>query len=479
MDPFGEANNYECVDEANPDGDTTYVYAEAEGSYTLHYDVYNMEDHTTETGTIAQVAVYAVCKKTLETDPYVPYPILKTGGSIYSSISPEDSITSASYVTFVSYWRTNPKTDIPWTWDDIDSLGIGIMCAEDSSCTGDFRCTQVYAKVFVEKDWTLDDFDNFQIGVTTTSWDKDVSDIAYFVPNGNGVYTETSKNNAIYDYYELIDDPVGDPDDRATYVYNYSYPTMSYWWERTSVTFPNHTSETGIIKYVGVITREQGYNNVSKSNVFHRIGGVDYYHPFGNIFQSNNWSYREKYWTENPATSSAWTWADIDGLESGVSIGTYSTFQAKCTQLYLKVGYDTEDLTQDVRATQLYANVNCYVDREAELINPSSIESDHANQIKIWNHWSGNRTVFSLSRQHKTLTLSGLLYDYSGYDASNEIATIMDMGKNGSTVTLSGFTCSPWENKQYKIRSFGYKLKNQKPELYEYALELEDVDKTT
>jgi len=61
LTPEGDAKNCECVDDLrlNPDEDSTYVYSSATD---LNYDLYELPDHTTETGTINYEHIYAKAK---------------------------------------------------------------------------------------------------------------------------------------------------------------------------------------------------------------------------------------------------------------------------------------------------------------------------------------------------------------------------------------------------------------------------------
>jgi hypothetical protein len=49
-----------------------------------------------------------------------------------------------------------------------------------------------------------------------------------------------------------------------------------------------------------------------------------------------------KQWTQNPYTSSAWTWDEIDDLQAGISLRRPDSSQtpaARCTQVYVEVDY--------------------------------------------------------------------------------------------------------------------------------------------
>ena len=58
LTPYGETNNWECVDEVSSDGDTTRVYPS--GLPNTEYDTYQMANHTSENEQITNVIVHVV-----------------------------------------------------------------------------------------------------------------------------------------------------------------------------------------------------------------------------------------------------------------------------------------------------------------------------------------------------------------------------------------------------------------------------------
>jgi len=142
-DPNGATNNWECVDEEEPDFDTTYV----------------------EGGSLIGGA-----------PPF--YLMIKIGGKLYYS---DNKSLTTSYQSFSYVWEDNPYTQNSWTWNDINNLQIGIRADGDfvsdrdlynipnpsqsgsidqievfavaksytevKSATGSARCTQVYVEI--------------------------------------------------------------------------------------------------------------------------------------------------------------------------------------------------------------------------------------------------------------------------------------------------------------------------------------------
>ncbi len=133
--------HWDKVDEADADDDTTYVNDDGMGVYVR--DLYNIPDHTTETGTINFIRIYFRCKK--ESGIYNGYakPSLRSN----STVTDGTQITlTTSWVTYSQQWNTNPADDEEWEWTDIDALQIGVSL-KPYTPYGTVFCTQVYVEV--------------------------------------------------------------------------------------------------------------------------------------------------------------------------------------------------------------------------------------------------------------------------------------------------------------------------------------------
>ncbi len=130
-------------------------------------------------------------------------------------------------------------------------------------------------------------------------------------------------------------DEAGTHDGDSTYVYNEGPSGQATDLYQTQ----NHTTGTGTI------------NNITIHYVARRIGSYDletratirthsntYYGSY-NIVTSSWVEYTET-WTNNPFTSSAWTWQEIDELEIGIELEWFSAAEnTRCTQLWVVVNY--------------------------------------------------------------------------------------------------------------------------------------------
>lgn len=164
---YGDTPNYKCVDEAVSDEDTTYIY-----STTTAYqrDLYNLPNHTSETGDINYVKVYFRIKTSVYGHLAYAKPALKTGGTAVDGT--QVTRNYATYSTYSQTWYINPVTSSAWTWADIDGLQIGVSLKATSGYYS--ICTQVY----VEVDYTLTLTSDNTVSMDTLLRETDVSSVA-------------------------------------------------------------------------------------------------------------------------------------------------------------------------------------------------------------------------------------------------------------------------------------------------------------
>lgn len=139
--------NWECVDDVNPDGDSTYVENPSQDTWkTDTYDTQNSGN----LGSIINVTVNVRCRKegADSSNSYAKTVIRIDENNYLGNPNNLDS----SYTTYSTTYATNPNGN-PWSWSDINSLECGVSLYSgkippwwwmDQSVA---RCTQVWIEV--------------------------------------------------------------------------------------------------------------------------------------------------------------------------------------------------------------------------------------------------------------------------------------------------------------------------------------------
>jgi len=111
--------------------------------------------------------------------------------------------------------------------------------------------------------------------------------------------------------------------------------------------FPDHSSETGTINSVTVkayckkVIEGTDANNVTFRPAV-QISSTRYYGSYNNLTAST--ALYSNSWATNPATSSAWSWTNIDNLLAGDELTSHYTnkdnsVSSYCYQLWVEVDY--------------------------------------------------------------------------------------------------------------------------------------------
>lgn len=128
-------NNWERVDEATHDGDTSYV----ENAASAKRDCYAFQNRSV-VGTPRAVQVTTTVKLTSGTPTFKNF--LRIGGVNYDGTTTHTA--TSGYRCYVEVWNTNPATGLPWTDSDIDSLQAGI-----SAIDANVRMTQIVVEAWL------------------------------------------------------------------------------------------------------------------------------------------------------------------------------------------------------------------------------------------------------------------------------------------------------------------------------------------
>jgi len=143
LTPYGETNNWECVDEVSSDGDTTRVYPS--GLPNTEYDTYQMANHTSETEPITNVRVHVVAEKITTGGGAndATRTVLRSGGTDYYGSS--ETLTGDTYIEYYTDYSQNPADTEDWEWADIDALEAGIELYGHGTVSP--RGTQVFVTI--------------------------------------------------------------------------------------------------------------------------------------------------------------------------------------------------------------------------------------------------------------------------------------------------------------------------------------------
>jgi type II secretory pathway pseudopilin PulG len=134
----GTATNWDAVNDASTDDNTTYVYK----SSTAASDSYALEDPPTTTGNINKITIHYRVKTGAGTNANaMPRLYVSSNWHNGTKIS-----TSASWMTNTYEWQFNPATGAVWSWTDITNLQPGIQL-EGNSGSHAAWCTQLYVVV--------------------------------------------------------------------------------------------------------------------------------------------------------------------------------------------------------------------------------------------------------------------------------------------------------------------------------------------
>ena len=137
----GTGNHYNCVTSTSPPQaycSTVNLETNCPADSSAS-DTFEMENHTTETGTITKVTIYerlgksGICNGTANI-------LLLTHGTLYEYETSTN--LPDGWGLFTKEFTTNPNTSAAWTWDEIDAMEIGIKLK--SKCNGSDPCLRSY-----------------------------------------------------------------------------------------------------------------------------------------------------------------------------------------------------------------------------------------------------------------------------------------------------------------------------------------------
>jgi len=150
-------------------------------------------------------------------------------------------------------------------------------------------------------------------------------------PSAAGDETAIAGVSGAATHWQAVDE--ASPDDATTYVREWG---TSY--KRDLYNLDDHSVGSGTINSVTIYFRilsdeKTAYAKPSQKSGATVTDGTE-------VTQGASWATKSQQYTTNPATSAAYSWAEIDALQVGVSLKTsVSGWEARCTQVYVEVDY--------------------------------------------------------------------------------------------------------------------------------------------
>jgi len=157
---------------------------------------------------------------------------------------------------------------------------------------------------------------------------------------------------ACNDHYGCVDEVIAD--DSSTYV---STDSSSYL--RDLYNIDDHITGSGTIDYITVYVSMSAYECADQDNFKIVINSGTGSGDPDTISEAEKttgtgggtWTFHTNQWSENPATTSAWTWDEIDRLQAGVALRSASSGHAwatRCSQVFVEVHFSEAPAEADI-----------------------------------------------------------------------------------------------------------------------------------
>ena len=164
----------------------------------------------------------------------------------------------------------------------------------------------------------------------------------YLIPNAAGdVTTIDTQTPGTGEHWDKVDDPVGSPDNSATYID--ARNIADYEYDLYNLT---NTAASGTISYI-IVHYQVLATYASGSGWFKpliKTGGTEFYGTELEITIPVAWRSGSHQWTINPDTGVAWTVSDLNALQVGAACKRpIAGEQTRCTQIYVEVDYVATD----------------------------------------------------------------------------------------------------------------------------------------
>jgi len=272
-------------------------------------------------------------------------------------------------------------------------------------------------------DNVTDTFDDEDMIAATENLTVDTIAGQVKLTTGGAGATETLRPNAAGDetliddqeplsgaHWDKVDEAVSDND--STFV-----STENFNWQEDLYNIADHTIGSGDINYVkvyAVAKREEHGGDPQSSLYIHiKTNGVEYNGTQDTLTTSYaTYSYQ---WNTNPQTGEAWTWDEIDALQSGVGIrrpkpGRYT----RVTQVYAEVNYTAYNPTGTLTSINLLSgetvkSIDSFDYIASAIPSGTGLKVQFSQDNTNWYNSSGTADGWdTLSQGTHTIDLSGL-----------------------------------------------------------------------
>lgn len=155
------------------------------------------------------------------------------------------------------------------------------------------------------------------------------------VPTGTGATSEYAALGGGTKWSE-VDDPVGTPDDATTYIYNSVANNREEWFTFAAFAIPDGSTING------VTVRMRGQRTAAGTlshQVGIRVGAAQF--MSGNLAAQTTWTDHSNTWATNPATTLAWTEAEVEALVTFLikTVQFSAGEELQVTQVYIECDY--------------------------------------------------------------------------------------------------------------------------------------------
>lgn len=423
--PTSPSTHFDKVDEdkLSPNDDDDYVYTV---SPTIQSDVWNMQNHTTETGTINYIQVFTRARANIcVQSPSGTFQQRISGTGVGSATSTNYAPMSTTYKQLSTIWSTKPAGGA-WTWTDIDNLltGINVSSPQVTGMTAQYTARPT-------ADSSYNPLSNFLVKYGT---------------GGDGVNRYTYVNEETPDEDDgYLGHTVDQGSLRADAYFTFPLPDAAT--QAMTASIQNVTIFTRA-KYIvgGKVGICQQWVYLPGDSPVDKDGDTDYYlttsyNNYSNIF------------TTRPG-GTAWTWAGVDAAAFGLRMGAIggTCNEARVTQFYIVVNYTTLAFNPEIRTTQQYVMVN-YTPSPltATLLAPNEVRLRNTRRTERFIFPDGTYCIGDYGRAGKTLSFTGT----ENANAIAKMRAVESMLSNQTSVTISGLL-DVNQDTQWRLTDFNF-----------------------